>query len=166
MNRAMRRAQTNREPRRHRPERWFAAMAAMSEAPQTQEQVTQLMLPVYAALDNLQYRDLDDESMLLLIEMFSAGYALLEIIEKRGGTGALEMAPTFATAAAAVAEVAARHPRRATGNELRDITEAITTLDQLVEQSTQGMVVQALRSAVEASERAYRSAIRAQEMTT
>lgn len=161
MNRAMRRAQTKREPRRHRPERWFAAMAAMSEAPQTQEQVTQLMLPVYAALDNLTFRELGDDDMLRMMEMFAAGHALLEIIERRGGAGALDVAPTFSTAATAVAEIASRTPRRATGNELREITEAITALDQLVVQSTQGMVVQALRSAVETSERAYKSAMRA-----
>src|SRR5690625_3182308 len=133
MNRAMRRAQTKREPRRHRPERWFAAMAAMSEAPQTQEQVTQLMLPVYTALDNLTFRELGGDDVLRMMEMFAAGHALLEIIERRGGAGVLDMAPTFSPAAAAVAEFASRTPQRATGNELRDITQAITTLDQIVE---------------------------------
>src|SRR5690625_3488825 len=161
MNRAERRRKIKRQPRRHRPERWFAAMAATSEAPQTPEQVTQVMLPVYTALDNLTFRDLGGDDVFRLLEMFAAGHALLEIIERRGGAGALDVAPTFETAAAAVTEIATRRPRRATGNELRDITQAITTLDQLVEQSTQGMMVQALRSAVETSERAYKIAMRA-----
>lgn len=160
MNREMRRKRSKAERRAMRsPQAWAFTLAANSQAPQTQEQINQLMIPVYTALDSLKFRSLDGENLLRLMEMFVAGDDLARQAAQQGATDALDLTRVFEDSCEILATIATRPARRGTGSELRQLTEAVSLLDQLVTQATQGMTLRALKAAVLTAERAYSNPI-------
>ena len=153
MNRKNRRALS----RTNHAQAWLYRVSAHRKTPSTPEEVTQIMLPVYAALHALRFGDVDDEHVLRLIEMFAAGDSLTQAVIASGADGAKVLFPTFECAANAVAEIACRKPRRGTGAELRTITEGVDMLDQLIAQAPAGLLLQSLRAAADMADKVYRS---------